>query len=95
MDHIAEASALACDIWNARNRHYPITFSPNRYSIEGNVIYVDGVLSFCRYTEMEVLDGHFIVGNNTSSWDDPMEFVYGFLECFDESFHLVYENPAE
>ncbi|EHT1484448.1 hypothetical protein KXE51_003428 [Salmonella enterica] len=89
-DEIQESCDIAVEIWNRRNPHYQVTVNPNRYLEQGGLIVVDAVLAFNKYHDMQILDGNFTVATNTA-WDDPMEFVYGWLECIEESYHLIYE----
>lgn len=89
-DEIQESCDIAVDIWNKRNPHYQVTVTSNRYLEQGGLIVVDAVLGFNKYTELQILQGDFIVASKTA-WDDPMEFVYGWLECIEESYHLIYE----
>lgn len=89
-DEIQESCDIAVEIWNHRNPHYQVMVTPNRYLEQGGLIVVDAVLAFNKYHDMQILDGNFTVATNTA-WDDPMEFVYGWLECIEESYHLIYE----
>lgn len=89
-DEIQDSCDIAVEIWNRRNPHYQVTVAPNRYLEQGGLIVVDAVLAFNKYHDMQILDGNFTVATNTA-WDDPMEFVYGWLECIEESYHLIYE----
>lgn len=87
-DEIFEASVLACEIWNQRHPH-KVAIGVRSFDMVGNIIVADGLLNF--YVHDIALDGEFKIGNNATSWDDPMEFVYGWLECIEESFHMIYE----
>ncbi|AEN94187.1 hypothetical protein [Salmonella phage STP-4] len=89
-DEIQIACDIAVELWNRRNKHYQVTLTPKRYLEQGGLIVVDAVLGFNKYTDMQILDGNFTIASNTA-WDDPMEFVYGWLECIEESYHLIYE----
>ncbi|AYC62390.1 hypothetical protein vBEcoMSa157lw_00072 [Escherichia phage vB_EcoM_Sa157lw] len=89
-DEIQIACDIAVELWNQRNRHHQVALTPKRYLEQGGLIVVDAVLGFNKYTDMQILQGDFIVASK-SAWDDPMEFVYGWLECIEESYHLIYE----
>ncbi|AXC40443.1 hypothetical protein [Salmonella phage S115] len=89
-DEIQIACDIAVELWNQRNKHYQVTLTPKRYLEQGGLIVVDAVLGFNKYSDMQILDGNFTVATNMA-WDDPMEFVYGWLECIEESYHLIYE----
>lgn len=89
MDQIFEASQLACEIWNARAKPYQVAIGVKGYTMEGNVIIADGTINFHR--NGDCLDGQFTIGDHKSAWVQPMEFVYGWLECIEESFHHIYE----
>lgn len=90
-DEIQKACNIAVELWNERNIPWPVTITIKHYMGEGNLVVVDAVLSFCKYGSIQYLDGQFTVGKHNTSWDDPMEFVYGWLECIEESYHLIYE----
>lgn len=89
-DEIEESCDIAVELWNARNPHHPVDITTKRYLEQGGLIVVDAVVAFNKHNDAQVLDGDFIIAANTA-WDDPMEFVYGWLECLEESYHLVYE----
>lgn len=89
-DEIQGASEIAVETWNQRNPHYQASITSRRYLEQGGLIVVDGVVSFDKHGDTQILDGDFTIATK-SAWDDPMEFVYGWLECIEESFHLIYE----
>lgn len=89
-DEIQEACDIAVETWNQRHPRHTVTLTPQRYLEQGGLIVVDAVLGFNKYGDMQILEGDFTVATK-AAWDDPMEFVYGWLECIEESYHLVYE----
>ena len=83
-----EAGQTAADAWNAVNARPKVGVGVKAVEQIGNIIVVDGTIHF--YEKGDCLDGQFTVGK-ACDWDDLMGFVYGWLECIEESYHLIYE----
>lgn len=88
-NEIESASQIAMELWNGRVPDYPAKIVIKSYQHQGNLIVADACIYFKQ--DLTVMDGLFTVGNEKTSWDDPMEFVYGWLECIEESFSAIYE----
>lgn len=82
-----EAGQVAASSWNGAHR-FKVAIGVKAVEQIGNKIVVDGTIHF--YEKGDCLDGQFTVGN-VRDWDDLISFVYGWLECIEESYHLVYE----
>ncbi|WPJ72187.1 hypothetical protein DEEACLCL_00170 [Salmonella phage CRW-SP2] len=89
MDEIEIASQIAVEVWNKRVPDYPAKIVIKKYYMEGNAIVADAYIFF--KDDLTCMDGDMIVGDNRISWNDPISFVYGWLECIEECFHGCYE----
>lgn len=89
MDEIEIASQIATELWNGRCPDYPVKIMIKSYNVIGNVVVADARIFFCQ--ETDCMDGEMQVGDNHKSWDHPIEFVYGWLECIEECFNAIYE----
>lgn len=89
MDEIEVASQIATELWNTRCPDYPTKIVIKSYNIIGNAVVADAYIFFRR--DLTCMDGEMQVGDNRKCWNDPMEFVYGWLECIEECFHAIYE----
>ncbi|AFU64416.1 hypothetical protein [Salmonella phage SKML-39] len=83
-----EAGQIAADTWNAKHKHHKVAVGVKAVMQTGNVITIDGTVNF--YERGDCLDGQFTIGK-ACDWNDPLQFVYGWLECIEESYHLIYE----
>ena len=88
-DEIFEASKIACDTWNSKNPKFPVAIGVISYHLEGYVIFVDGKINF--YRDGHEFNGLFKIGNYKTSFDDPMELVYAWLECIEECYNAKFE----
>ncbi|AUV59310.1 hypothetical protein HOS86_gp112 [Klebsiella phage vB_KpnM_KpS110] len=88
-DEIFEASKIACDTWNSNNPKFPVAIGVISYHLEGYVIFVDGKINF--YRDGHEFNGLFKIGNYKTSFDDPMELVYAWLECIEECYNAKFE----
>lgn len=83
-----DAGQIAADTWNATHKEHKVAIGVKAVEQIGNVVVIDGTVHF--YTKGDCLDGQFTVGK-ACDWNDPIGFVYGWLECIEESYHLVFE----
>lgn len=89
VDVIQIASEIATELWNTRVPDYPTKIVIKQYNIEGNAVVADAYVFFKQ--DLTCMDGLMTVGDNRKCWADPMDFVYGWLECVEECYHAIYE----
>lgn len=87
-NELLEAGQIAAETWNTNHKIHKVAVGVKSVMQTGNVIVVDGTVHF--YQKGDFLDGQFTVGK-ACDWNDPMQFVYGWIECIEESYHLIYE----
>lgn len=85
-EQVKQASIIATDLWNIRVRKHPIKIVIKNVFPRGNQIIADAMIFF--QPNITVMDGEFIICER----DDPLGFVYGWMECVEESFHMIFEQ---